>query len=525
MNDVKTLEVLRMLADQEKELLKCLTAVRRQMAVINGKKQAFRLYQPPYVKSGFYYAHLFDDNGVQTDARMSCKTTDKEQAALYALEHREAFLKEYFFKKQKNDFYKLLTEYYTEKSELFEKAKKKRGLREKQIKSYKGFIDNYFIPFLQSREITRIEKVSLEVIEDFQLYCQNEKQNGRHSLSAKTINANIGCAVGPIFNQLLKEKSLFLIYKGIGVDGNNETRKTIGIIPIRTTFSILLNDKFWEDRPEKTAIPYLTHKEKHIERYRLYCLLGNLCGLRNAEIYMLRKENITLIGKTHFLNIENSRIDKSGTKTRAGKRLVPLHPFAYNKLIQYINDNDRNDYIFYNGGKSILYNDFNRARTIFALMCGYDDETIKTHNIVFYSFRHFWKSMVNNALNDTNLVEYYMGHSISKTDMNKNYLHLGGIGNPYIEANGQKVIKVIDDYFSNLFQKFIHRENGVETPDYRSTLQEPEIKKIVYTDRAHNKSKNYLIWTIPDPEIIEDVFNDDDIGEDENIIETMNNAL
>jgi integrase len=524
MNNEKTLEFLRMLEDQEKELLKCLSAVRQQMAVINGKKQAFRLYKPAYVKSGVYYAHLFDDNGVQTDARMSCKTTDKEAAYLYATTNREAFLQEYFSKKQESDFYKLLTEYYTEKSELFGKAKQKRHLREKQIKSYKGFIDNYFIPFLQKRKITHIEKVTLEVIEEFQLYCRDEKQNGKHSLSAKTINANVSCGIAPVFNQVLKEKSLFLIYKDIGVDGTNENRKTIGIIPIRTTLSILLNDNFWEDRPEKTVIPYLTHKIKHIERYRLYCLLGNLCGLRNAEIYMLRKENIILIGKTHFLNIENSRIDKSGTKTPAGKRLVPLHPFVYDKLIQYINDNDRNDYIFYNGGEGIFYNDFNRARTIFALMCGYDDETIRSHNIVFYSFRHFWKSMVNNALNDTNLVEYYMGHSISRTDMNKNYLHLGSIGNPYIEANGQKVIKVIDDYFSNLFQKFIHRENGVEKPDYRSTLQEPVIKKIIYTDAAHNTSKNYVIWTIPDPEIIVDEI-DDDNDVEENIIEKMNSAL
>jgi hypothetical protein len=235
MTDAKILEIQILLRNQEKELLKSLIAVRQSMTVINGKKQTFRLYKPDYVKSGVYYAHLFDDNGVQTDARMSCRTTDKEEAELYVIEHREEFLKNYFSKKQKDDFYKLLTEYYTEKSELFKKAKRKRSLREKQIKNYKAFIDNYFIPFLQNRKITHIEKVSLDVIEEFQSYCQDENKNGKYSLSVKTINSNISCAIAPIFNQVLKEKSLFLIYKNIGISSKNEERKTIGVIPIRTT--------------------------------------------------------------------------------------------------------------------------------------------------------------------------------------------------------------------------------------------------------------------------------------------------
>jgi hypothetical protein len=366
--------------------------------------------------------------------------------------------------------------------------------------------------------------VSLEIIEEFQLYCQDEKQNGKYSLSAKTINGKISCAIAPIFNQILKGDSLFIQNKKIAISEDNKDRKTIGIIPIRTTFSILLNDNFWidwTDKNKKTEVPYLAHKIRNLERYRIYCLLGNLCGLRNAEIFMLRRENIVLIGKTHFLNIENARTDFSGTKTEAGKRLVPLHPFLYTKLIKYISDNDRNDFIFYNGGAGIFYNDFNRARTIFALLCGYDDETIKSHNIVFYSFRHFWKSMASNALNDINLVEYFMGHT-NKSDMNKNYLHLGGIGEKYIEENGRKIIKVIDNYFSDLFQKVTRIENGVKTPEYISTLQEPILKEVVYNDVAHNNGVKYLIWTIPNPEKIEDVL--DDEAEEENIIEKMNSV-
>lgn len=528
MTNEKFVELQRLFEKQEKELLQSLITIRKEMAIIDGQKQTFRLYKPDYLKNPIYYAHLFDDNGKQTDARMSCKTIDKEKAKLYAIEHREDFLKEYFAKKNKDDFYKLLTEYYTEKSELFKKAKQKRSVRDKQVGLYKGFIDNYFIPFLKIRNITAIEKANnIDVIEDFQVYCQDEKQNGKYSLSAKTIKNDISCAVAPIFNQMLKEKSLFILNKNIFIKAQGKEKKPIGIIPIRTTFSILLNDNFWKNENVNTSkIPFLTNKIKNIERYRLYCLLSNLCGLRNSEIFLLRKENIIPVGRIHFLNIENSRIDGTGTKTEAGKRLVPLHPFIYKKLNQYIEKNNRTDYIFHNGSKTIFYNDFSRARTIFSLLCGYNEDDIKIHRIIFYSFRHFFKTMMTNALNEIDLIEYFMGHT-NKSDMKKNYLQLGGIGEKYMENNGKKIISVIENYYSELYQKGKLIEDGKEKERFINTLQEPMIKEVAYNDVAHKNGKKYLIWTIPDPELIEDVYDYDenDIQDEKSMIETMNDDI
>jgi hypothetical protein len=128
--------------------------------------------------------------------------------------------------------------------------------------------------------------------------------------------------------------------------------------------------------------------------------------------------------------------------------------------------------------------------------------------------------MITNALNDKTLAEYYMGHT-NKNDMHLNYLHLGSIGDSYIEANGQKVINAIDNYCNDLFNKVIHKENGVEDRiEYMSTLQEPVLKEIIYNEIAHNKKRKYLIWTIPDPEIIEDI-SDDEIYDDENVEENF----
>ncbi|GHS89852.1 hypothetical protein AGMMS49957_13980 [Synergistales bacterium] len=518
MNNDKIAELQRLFTKQENELLQSLATIRKQMAILNGETRLFRLYINTYTKDPIYYAHLFNDDGKQTDARMSCKTTDKEKAELFAIENREIFLQEYYDKKNKEDFYKLLSEYYTEKSDLFKKARQKRKLREKQIKKYNGFVNNYFIPFLQARKITNIKNAnSKKAIEDFQLYCQDEKQNKlKFSLSAKTINNNISCAIAPIFNQVLEEKSVFALNININLREEEGEKKTIGLIPIRTTFSILLNDLFWEKGKKKDGkMQFLVYKIRNTKRYRLFCLLGNLCGLRNSEILLLRKENVMSIGKTYFLNIENSRIDGTGTKTQAGKRLIPLHPIIYSKLIEYIKEHNIKDYIFWAGSKTINYTDFVRAKIMFSLLCGYDEKSIKEHNIVFYSFRHFYKTIITNALHEIELVEYYMGHT-NRSDMKKNYLHLGSVGNKYIEENGQKIIDVIDNYYNDLFSTKKEKINGKEKMSHYSNLQEPIIKEAIYTDPAHYRgAKKYLIWTIPDPEKIIDVEDYDEDTQEE----------
>jgi hypothetical protein len=84
MNDDKIAELQRLFTKQENELLQSLATIRKQMAIINGETPLFRLYINNYTKNPIYYAHLFNDDGKQTDARMSCKTTDEEKAGLYA---------------------------------------------------------------------------------------------------------------------------------------------------------------------------------------------------------------------------------------------------------------------------------------------------------------------------------------------------------------------------------------------------------------------------------------------------------
>ncbi|AEF85745.1 site-specific recombinase, phage integrase family [Treponema primitia ZAS-2] len=484
-------------------------------------KELFRLYINDYTKTPIYYAHLYDDDGRQTDARMSCRTTDKEKAKLYATENRKTFLENYYKKKDKESFYNLLTNYYTENSPLLIKAMKKRDIGDQQIRQYKAFIDNYYIPFLKKNNITTLEKANtLEVVERFQEYCQDDKQNDlQHSITGKTLNNNL-TSIAKIFNQVLVTNSVFLLdYRVREKPGE---RKEIGIIPISTTLNVLFDDHLWSKNNEKTTIPFLINKTRHIETFRLLCLIGNLCGLRVAEIYMLRKSYIKKIGDTYFFDIVNSRINQSGTKTPAGKRLVPIHPIVYKHLIKYIKDNDRTDYLFWNGGKGISYSQFDRSSKIFSFLSGYDINTIKKHNIVFNSFRHFFKTMLQNKIPEyKDYIEMIMGHGKNKKgDMSKNYLHLEKIGNELLEKNGQMIIKVIDDY-----RKDIEKENILNW-DYSSIkdiLSNKEIipkkeyvkNEIMYKDVSSTIEKKYLIYCLKNTETVIDILDDDDYFRDD----------
>jgi hypothetical protein len=131
--------------------------------------------------------------------------------------------------------------------------------------------------------------------------------------------------------------------------------------------------------------------------------------------------------------------------------------------------------------------------------------------------------MIETPLNQTELVEYYMGHT-NRSDMKKNYLHLGSLGNKYIEENGKKIIDVIDNYFKGLFTEKKGRLEGKEEMLYSYNLQKPIIKEVIYYDISHQKGTKRLIWTIPNPEDIEDRtdYDEDDLKAEKSIVEQFN---
>ena len=69
-------------------------------------------------------------------------------------------------------------------------------------------------------------------------------------------------------------------------------------------------------------------------------------------------------------------------------------------------------------------------------------DILEKENIVFYSGRHFWKTMMNAAdLGD--IEEYFMGHRV-RGDVAKRYNHRDKQGQDKIVKKAQEVFRILD---------------------------------------------------------------------------------
>jgi integrase len=153
------------------------------------------------------------------------------------------------------------------------------------IKHYERFIRSYFIPFLEENKIKRVNEITIQKLRNFQPFLLEKE------LNPKTINNNISGAIRRIFDNL--------VLKGV-----------IKATPFIETEKDIANGKI--------------ANKNHYKKYRLLCLLMATCGLRNVEIFMLRKENIIKIRRAYFLDVVNSHIGEQGLKTENSKRKVPI---------------------------------------------------------------------------------------------------------------------------------------------------------------------------------------------------------
>jgi integrase len=149
-------------------------------------------------------------------------------------------------------------------------------------------------------------------------------------------------------------------------------------LPVYQTMAVLLDKEIWKlyKAEEDIAHGKIANKN-HYKKYCLLCLLMATCGLRNAEIFMLRKENIIKIRRTYFLDVVNSHIGEQGLKTKNSKRKVPIPAVTLQALNEYIEENNITDYLFYSGSKGIHYNMFGFASNQFGAHCGYTEKELK----------------------------------------------------------------------------------------------------------------------------------------------------
>ena len=439
-------------------------------------KQGFTLIAD---KKGIWYVRPIDPVSKKQLGKKCLYTTDRDEAIILAKKFLDTYIKMYYDRKHGiNDIFKFFGEYYNlEKSAYLADLLKtgERKISKPIIQHYEGFINNYFLPFLTEKKIKRFNEINTQCLKDFQLYLLKMEK----PLKPHTINSNIKGAIMVIYKSLLNKG----VIKEIPFIANlpeNNTKRRRGILTQYETFSVLFNKEMWRlYKTEDDIKNGVVANENLYKKYRLLCLLMATTGLRNSEIFMLKKENIVKIRRTSFLKVENSRIGEEGLKTESSKRKVPIPAITLQALNEYIAENKIIDYLFYSGRDTIYYNMFGFAKNLFGALCGYNEQELKDKNFDFYSFRHFYKTMLTHSNIKDAVVEYFMGHAINVSKMDENYTHIEDLDDEFFEENGLKVVEHIDNQLQNIINKLnlfpIHTH----------------IEQVVLTDN-NNRQKTYF---------------------------------
>jgi len=376
------------------------------------RKPPKRYYLIPYLskKYGCIWYVKYLDRGRLISSRWSSGTTDEKAAALWAVENRERILSEYYAKRAKApaDLYKILSAYYEENSPfLIIDAKRGRTLGEARRKLYDNFIKNKVIPYFEKNRVRFIEDIDTALLARFQNYLLQ-------TIKPQTVNSYIA--------------GVKMIFRHFITTGYVKNNPCAGLPPIRIIESqatgcyevyslkgIFDKDKEWKNK---------TH--------HLLMLLIYATGMRNSEINKIQVRDIIEINGCRFIDIPKS-------KSPNGVRAVPLHDFVYQAIMEYITE--KTDYIF--PQKQRAFDGLcSRANLSLAEFTGYTPEMLRKENIIFYSGRHFWKTLMNSeGLGEID--EYFMGHKVS-SDVAKRYNRKDKLGKEKIIEKAREAFAVLD---------------------------------------------------------------------------------
>jgi integrase len=412
----------------EREFPYSLEVLRRydkQVSAENGpqKIKDFYLSKQKSKKLGFVYIVRYrDKDGNIIPSHWSAKTNNPHEAERFAVENRERLLNGYYSHNEGDKLFRFLADYYSPNNKDYLNdvdRGDRRPITEAIRKNYYNFINNIFIPFMKEvrhkRTLKDIGRLDIMALQN-KLLKDSEKP-----LKGQTINNNMA-GVKAVFKTLLKyekiQNSPFMADLTL-----QRISKDTGMYELPIMRGVFL--KSWGDN-----LSYLLN------------LLVYTCGLRNEETNNLKVNDIKnsfngITYNNYFLNVCAS----INGKTKNAKRVVPLHPFVYQKLIEYIKENGRgeNDYIF----EADLNNEFGTANIVLGKLLGYTEQGLEERNIRYYSGRHFWKTMLNCEGLGRDVEELFMGHRVS-ADVKKTYNHKDKIG----RENLTKKIELMFDIIS-----------------------------------------------------------------------------
>jgi len=378
--------------------------------------RGYWLSKIPSQKQGFTYYVRYMDHGIVVPSRWSTGTNDPLKANSWALLNRERLLANYYrqLKEPKiKSMCSILKNYYKPDSEyLLTERNRGRSISDHTAGSYHNFINKKFIPYLRRYGVLDFPDITPPFIAKFQ-------NSLLKNIKPQTVNYFIS-AIKTMFDYLVLlgriQDNVFTRVLPLRVP--EEDKGNTGcyhIDKIRGVFN-----KRWEDK----------------ELYLLNLIIYTT-NMRNSEIERIKLSDIELINKIHFLNIKVS-------KSLNGKRMMPLHPFVYTKIVQYAKEKKLSGYLFSNNGKPNQSTLYRRACLTMGQMLGKTEANLKKENISFYSGRTWWKTAMN-AAGLGEVEEYFMGHKVS-SDVAKRYNHKDKQGAAMLTKKAREMFAVLDKY-------------------------------------------------------------------------------
>ena len=171
---MKNTDVSSVISQVNDLLLKCNTILCHSGIMDNAeKKYGFKLR---LIKIGCYQIRYKDPDSNKWIIKKIILANNDELAKLYAIENKDEIIQRFkenkTIRKTQNDgigFYKMLNDYYQKDSIYLkdDKANKKRDVVQRQRIKFNGFIRNYLIPYLESKNVNNIQDINNIVYSGF----------------------------------------------------------------------------------------------------------------------------------------------------------------------------------------------------------------------------------------------------------------------------------------------------------------------------------------------------------------------
>lgn len=374
------------------------------------KCKGYNLVKVPNKRHGFIYYVRYWDGGRMLPTKFNTHTNDQGEAERYARENRDALIKRYVENHDAAEF-RVFEEFYTPGTEYYNTEALRNNMPALHtVKDYRYKVQNNFIPFLREQKVTSIKQITVYVLRDYQ-----DRLLGK-GLKPQSVN-NYVKPLGKIFEYLERKGKIkenpYLLLRGIMVlEDDAEGRGCYDVSQLKGVFR-----QAWDD-----DLSYLLN------------LVAYSTGMRNSEIARLRLEDIRTIDDCRFVEVKES-------KTKNGLRLVPLHPFVYERLAACAVGKMPCEPIF----GDLHWAKYSKA----ALALGVKiygkgaEEKLTAERITFYSGRHFYKTMLNGDELGEGIEEILMGHKV-REGVAKRYNHRDKQGKRLFLKKAREVYSILD---------------------------------------------------------------------------------